>query len=89
MPTILFENHQPCNHKGCLSHISHPCEGCGRIGGEGVVYENISINCIGIDNKLHTCEPDKDTCKCGIKVKNKKPTKHDFINKFSCYECTY
>ncbi len=23
----------PCNHKGCLSHISHPCEGCGRIGG--------------------------------------------------------
>jgi hypothetical protein len=21
------------SHKGCLSHISHPCEGCGRIGG--------------------------------------------------------
>ena len=25
---------EPCSHPGCLSHISHPCEGCGRIGGE-------------------------------------------------------
>lgn len=24
---------KPCFHPGCLSHISHPCEGCGRIGG--------------------------------------------------------
>lgn len=24
---------QPCNHPGCLSHISHPCESCGRIAG--------------------------------------------------------
>lgn len=24
---------EPCKHSGCLSHISHPCEGCGRIGG--------------------------------------------------------
>lgn len=24
---------QPCDHPGCLSHISHPCDGCGRIGG--------------------------------------------------------
>ena len=21
----------PCEHPGCLSHVSHPCEGCGRI----------------------------------------------------------
>jgi hypothetical protein len=21
----------PCGHPGCLSHLSHPCEGCGRI----------------------------------------------------------
>ena len=27
-------NGVPCNHKGCLSHITHPCEGCGRIGGK-------------------------------------------------------
>jgi len=24
---------EPCGHKGCLSHVTHPCEGCGRIGG--------------------------------------------------------
>jgi hypothetical protein len=29
---------EPCNHKGCLSHISHPCEGCGRIAGR--IIEN-------------------------------------------------
>jgi len=23
-------NGEPCSHKGCASHISHPCEGCGR-----------------------------------------------------------
>jgi hypothetical protein len=23
----------PCDHPGCLSHVTHPCEGCGRIGG--------------------------------------------------------
>ena len=36
---IKYDNGQPCNHKGCLSHISHPCEGCGRIGGDGIIYE--------------------------------------------------
>lgn len=24
---------EPCDHPGCLLHITHPCEGCGRIGG--------------------------------------------------------
>lgn len=23
----------PCDHRGCLHHVSHPCEGCGRIAG--------------------------------------------------------
>jgi hypothetical protein len=23
-----------CAHPGCLNHVSHPCEGCGRIGGD-------------------------------------------------------
>ncbi len=22
----------PCDHPGCASHLSHPCEGCGRYG---------------------------------------------------------
>ncbi len=36
---IKFENGQPCSHPGCLHHMKHPCEGCGRIAGQGVVYE--------------------------------------------------
>ncbi|MFA6063863.1 MAG: hypothetical protein WC736_14850 [Gallionella sp.] len=27
----------PCSHRGCLHHVTHPCEGCGRIAGVGVV----------------------------------------------------
>ena len=23
----------PCGHFGCLQHVTHPCEGCGRIAG--------------------------------------------------------
>lgn len=33
MFTVKFENGEPCAHPGCLSHISHPCEECGRIAG--------------------------------------------------------
>jgi len=25
---------EPCGHPGCLNHVSHPCEGCGRIAGK-------------------------------------------------------
>lgn len=28
---------EACGHPGCLSHISHPCEGCGRIGGRRTI----------------------------------------------------
>jgi hypothetical protein len=28
-----LEDGKPCGHPGCLNHVSHPCEGCGRIGG--------------------------------------------------------
>lgn len=30
---------EPCSHTGCLSHISHPCEDCGRIGGITPAYD--------------------------------------------------
>lgn len=29
---IVLEG-EPCSHPGCLNHRTHPCEGCGRIGG--------------------------------------------------------
>ena len=28
-----LEDGEPCHHPGCLRHVSHPCEGCGRIAG--------------------------------------------------------
>jgi hypothetical protein len=34
---VRLEDGEECLHKGCSSHISHPCEGCGRIGAHGVV----------------------------------------------------
>jgi len=27
-----FKDGVPCSHPGCASHVTHPCEGCGRIG---------------------------------------------------------
>lgn len=36
-PDKELKDGEPCNHPGCLSHISHPCEGCGRIGGKRVM----------------------------------------------------
>jgi len=31
-----------CGHAGCLNHISHPCEYCGRKNGKGIA--NIMVN---------------------------------------------
>jgi len=28
-----YDDGIPCDHPSCLSHINHPCEGCGRIAG--------------------------------------------------------
>jgi hypothetical protein len=42
---IKYKDGEPCSHKGCLSHISHLCEGCGRIGGKGVIYELSIADC--------------------------------------------
>jgi len=30
---------EPCDHPGCLSHVSHPCEGCGRVAGKKVTKD--------------------------------------------------
>jgi hypothetical protein len=34
----VYLDGESCNHIGCLHHISHPCEKCGRIAGKGIVY---------------------------------------------------
>ena len=50
--------------------------------------DKVFITCIGVDDKLHACEPHSDTCKCGIVVKSKKLGKNDY-ERYSCYECRF
>lgn len=35
-----MKDDEPCNHPGCLHHITHPCEGCGRIGGRMNIFKS-------------------------------------------------
>lgn len=35
----MLTDGKPCSHPGCLSHILHPCEGCGRIAGHTIKAE--------------------------------------------------
>jgi hypothetical protein len=35
----VLRDGEPCAHPGCLSHVTHPCEGCGRVGGRSVAKE--------------------------------------------------
>ena len=28
---------EPCHHRGCKNHVSHPCEVCGRTAAQGTV----------------------------------------------------
>jgi len=38
-----LERGEPCSHPGCLSHVSHPCEGCGRVGGTLTLFEALAL----------------------------------------------
>lgn len=35
--SLSFKDGEPCDHPGCLGHVTHPCEGCGRVAGRGSV----------------------------------------------------
>jgi len=35
----------PCDHVGCLSHVSHPCEVCGRTAGRRTPRAADAMNC--------------------------------------------
>jgi hypothetical protein len=48
IPAITFFHKEPCGHFGCLLHISHPCEVCGRVAGEG----DITVNDLEYEQKL-------------------------------------
>jgi predicted Fe-S protein YdhL (DUF1289 family) len=36
---IKYKSGEPCLHRGCMNHRTHPCEGCGRKRAEGYVLE--------------------------------------------------
>ena len=55
-----------------------------------MVEEKVTlVECLGMDMKLHTCDPASKTTVCGEPVRRKKLTMLDFSKFPSCYECTY
>lgn len=51
--------------------------------------EPVFILCVGVDRKIHICEPHKDETKCGVKVLKKNISSHEHVTLYSCWECTY
>jgi len=49
----------------------------------------LTIDCIGVDEKLHLCLPSKNVTTCGIKIRSKIVKSKDWATRNSCYECTY
>lgn len=59
----------PCDHVGCLSHISHPCESCGRIGGKRLTLRAVD----GCKAGRHLVINDKGYCvECGVRVNRRR-----------------
>jgi len=64
MKSGLLKDGEPCGHPGCLHHMTHPCEGCGRVGGRyaGEIREEFidvlehrsdgvkNVNFVAVDN---------------------------------------
>lgn len=42
----LINPGEPCAHEGCLNHVLHPCEGCGRIAGRGYAWRLFSSHSV-------------------------------------------
>lgn len=42
--TVLYRDGEPCEHRGCERHITHPCEWCGRIAASGDVKDETVWN---------------------------------------------
>ena len=43
----------------------------------------IEIACIGVDGKIHCCEPHKVTCLCGLPVSRKTVKDKDYSKRYS------
>jgi hypothetical protein len=51
--------------------------------------DKVLIHCIGVDKKIHYCEPHSDKTICGVKVSRKKILSHDYEIFYWCCECDY
>ena len=59
---MSLKDGEACDHPGCLSHVSHPCEGCGRRSGKDPVsldslhgrgiYFDMWGDCVKVDGEL-------------------------------------
>ncbi len=71
----------PCSHPGCLSHRSHPCEQCGRIGGRPTADEKLAelraayparhikaVQCFGEDAYVASAHTNTCTIQGGVVV---------------------
>lgn len=62
-----LREHEPCEHPGCLHHVSHPCEGCGRTAGRYVGEVLVPLHILAPDSsgepriwERHPTEPERD-----------------------------
>ncbi|MCK5021466.1 MAG: hypothetical protein KAS32_30925 [Candidatus Peribacteraceae bacterium] len=50
----------PCDHPGCLHHVSSPCEGCGRNGGKARKPARLSltlvVNCPNCEEEINLAD---------------------------------
>jgi len=51
----------PCSHPGCMSHVTHPCEGCGRTWGPREEDMPFKTTIEDVDHmfKYHAPKPDQ------------------------------
>lgn len=52
---LLYKNGEPCQHRGCRNHISHACEGCGRIGAQGEVWRFLTLRAVDVRPAACNC----------------------------------
>lgn len=51
---LVYKDGEPCGHPGCCSHVTHPCEGCGRTQCQGNFEGNsIGFFAQGLETRLN------------------------------------
>lgn len=84
-----LKNGEPCDHPGCLNHTTHPCEGCGRIG--GISVKTIRLykcpaesmgNCDGcyLYDSDGTCKTNRGFDHCGMYIFRPEKPEIEFID---------